>query len=52
MDYIHVIYGDTDSLCLAIAHESWPVKDKKLWDELCPHFFPSTNDYYDTKKML
>ncbi|KAA6402416.1 MAG: hypothetical protein EZS28_002062 [Streblomastix strix] len=30
MDYIHVIYGDTDSLCLAIAHESLPIKDKKL----------------------
>ncbi|KAA6359129.1 MAG: hypothetical protein EZS28_045344, partial [Streblomastix strix] len=52
MDYIHVIYGDTDSLCLAIAHESWPIKDKQLWDELYPHLFPSTNDYYDKKKIL
>ncbi|KAA6382652.1 MAG: hypothetical protein EZS28_021821 [Streblomastix strix] len=29
MNYVHVIYGDTDSLCLAVAHESWPIKDKK-----------------------
>ncbi|KAA6396273.1 MAG: hypothetical protein EZS28_008199 [Streblomastix strix] len=32
MDYIHAIYGNTDRLCLAIANESWPIKDKKLWD--------------------
>ncbi|KAA6362273.1 MAG: hypothetical protein EZS28_042200 [Streblomastix strix] len=54
MDYIHVIYGDTDSQCLAIAHESWPIKDKKLWDELYSQLFPSaSNDnYYDKKKIL
>ncbi|KAA6318225.1 MAG: hypothetical protein EZS28_054974, partial [Streblomastix strix] len=54
MDYIHVIYGDTDSLCLAIANESWPIKDKKLWDELYPQLFPSASNenYYDKKKIL
>ncbi|KAA6395329.1 MAG: hypothetical protein EZS28_009144 [Streblomastix strix] len=54
MDYIHVIYGDTDSLCLAIAHESWPIKDKKLRDQLYSQLFPSVSDdnYYDKKKML
>ncbi|KAA6378617.1 MAG: hypothetical protein EZS28_025855 [Streblomastix strix] len=64
MDYIHVIYGDTDSLCLAIAHESWPIKDKKLWDQLYSQLFPSSNNdtdsvinpdgsnYYDKKKIL
>ncbi|KAA6383873.1 MAG: hypothetical protein EZS28_020596, partial [Streblomastix strix] len=54
MDYIHVIYGDTDSLCLAIAHESWPIKDKKLWDELYSQLFPSASNenYYDKKKIL
>ncbi|KAA6395993.1 MAG: hypothetical protein EZS28_008484 [Streblomastix strix] len=54
MDYIHVIYGDTDSLCLAIAHESWPIKDKKLWDQLYSQLFFSASDdnYYDKKKIL
>ncbi|KAA6381874.1 MAG: hypothetical protein EZS28_022597, partial [Streblomastix strix] len=54
MDYIHVIYGDTDSLCLAIAHESWPIKDKKLWDQLYSQLFPSASDdnQYDKKKIL
>ncbi|KAA6375461.1 MAG: hypothetical protein EZS28_029013 [Streblomastix strix] len=54
MDYIHVIYGDTDSLSLAIAHESWPIKDKKLWDELYSQLFPSASNenYYDKKKIL
>ncbi|KAA6358654.1 MAG: hypothetical protein EZS28_045819, partial [Streblomastix strix] len=64
MDYIHVIYDDTDSLCLAIAHESWPIKDKKLWDQLYSQLFPSVSDdtdsvinpdgsnYYDKKKIL
>ncbi|KAA6358049.1 MAG: hypothetical protein EZS28_046424, partial [Streblomastix strix] len=54
MDYIHVIYGDTDSLCLAIAHESWPIKDKKIWDQLYSQLFPSASNenYYDKKKIL
>ncbi|KAA6361449.1 MAG: hypothetical protein EZS28_043024, partial [Streblomastix strix] len=54
MDYIHVIYGDTDSLCLAIAHESWPIKDKKLWNQLYSLLFPSASNenYYDKKKIL
>ncbi|KAA6392385.1 MAG: hypothetical protein EZS28_012087 [Streblomastix strix] len=54
MDYIHVIYGDTDSLRFAIAHESWPIKDKKLWDQLYSQLLPSTCDdnYYDKKKIL
>ncbi|KAA6383108.1 MAG: hypothetical protein EZS28_021367 [Streblomastix strix] len=54
MDYIHVIYGDTDSLCLAIAHESWPIKDKKQWDQLYFQLFPSASDdnYFDKKKIL
>ncbi|KAA6361742.1 MAG: hypothetical protein EZS28_042731 [Streblomastix strix] len=51
MDYINDIYGDTESLCLASASQDWPVKGKKLWEELHPHFFPSTNDYYDIKKI-
>ncbi|KAA6395106.1 MAG: hypothetical protein EZS28_009373 [Streblomastix strix] len=52
MNYIHVIYGNIDSLCLAIAHESWPVKDKQLWDKFYPHLFPASNDYNDKKKIL
>ncbi|KAA6379333.1 MAG: hypothetical protein EZS28_025139, partial [Streblomastix strix] len=42
------------SLCLAIAHVSWPIKDMKLLDELYPHFFPSASDdnYYDQKKIF
>jgi DNA polymerase elongation subunit (family B) len=28
MNKIHVIYGDTDSLYLAIADKNWPIKDK------------------------
>ncbi|KAA6372641.1 MAG: hypothetical protein EZS28_031832 [Streblomastix strix] len=54
MDYIHVIYGDTDSLCLAVAHESSPIKDKKFWDQLYSQLFSSANDdnYYDMKKMI
>ncbi|KAA6378895.1 MAG: hypothetical protein EZS28_025577, partial [Streblomastix strix] len=54
MDYIRVIYGDTDSLCLAIAHESWPIKDKKLWNELYSQLFlsASNENYYDKKKIL
>ncbi|KAA6384044.1 MAG: hypothetical protein EZS28_020428 [Streblomastix strix] len=54
MDYIHVIYGDTDSLCLAIAHESQPIKDKKMWNQLYSQLFPSAIDdnYYDKKKIL
>ncbi|KAA6384219.1 MAG: hypothetical protein EZS28_020254, partial [Streblomastix strix] len=52
MDYIQVIYRDNDSLCSAIAHESWPVKDKKLWDQLYPDFFPSMKDYFDIKMIL
>ncbi|KAA6404253.1 MAG: hypothetical protein EZS28_000211 [Streblomastix strix] len=46
--------NDTDSLCLAIIHESWPIKDKKLWDELYQQLFPSANNdnYYDKKKIL
>ncbi|KAA6399862.1 MAG: hypothetical protein EZS28_004617 [Streblomastix strix] len=54
MDYFYVIYGDTDSLCLAIAHRSWPIKNKKLWDKLYSQLFPSaSNDnYYDKKKIL
>ncbi|KAA6391272.1 MAG: hypothetical protein EZS28_013199 [Streblomastix strix] len=40
---------DNSSLCLAIANKSWPIKDKKLWDELYPHFFPSTTQ---AKKQL
>ncbi|KAA6384810.1 MAG: hypothetical protein EZS28_019663, partial [Streblomastix strix] len=54
MDYIHVIYGDTDSLYLAIGHESWSIKDKKLWDQLQFQLFPSAHDdnYYDKNKIL
>ncbi|KAA6370533.1 MAG: hypothetical protein EZS28_033940 [Streblomastix strix] len=54
MDYIHVINGDTDSLCLAIAHESWQMKEKKLWNQLYSQLFPYASDdnYYDKKKIL
>ncbi|KAA6391130.1 MAG: hypothetical protein EZS28_013344 [Streblomastix strix] len=54
MNYVHVIYGDIDSLCLAVAHESWPIKDKKQWDQLYYQQFPSASDdnYYDKKKIL
>ncbi|KAA6397269.1 MAG: hypothetical protein EZS28_007204 [Streblomastix strix] len=52
MCYIHVIYGDTDSLCLTRAKDDRPAKNKQLWDELYLQFFPSTNDYYDIKKKL
>ncbi|KAA6384721.1 MAG: hypothetical protein EZS28_019750 [Streblomastix strix] len=42
------------NLCLAIAHVSWPIKDKKLLDELYSQLFPSASNenYYDKKKIL
>ncbi|KAA6391753.1 MAG: hypothetical protein EZS28_012720 [Streblomastix strix] len=53
MDYIHVIYGDTDSLCLAIAEYNWSIKDMQLWDQLHPQLFPSaSNDNYHEKMKI
>ncbi|KAA6380725.1 MAG: hypothetical protein EZS28_023746, partial [Streblomastix strix] len=37
-----------------IAHENWPIKDKKLQDQLYSQLFPSAGDdiYYDKKNIL
>ncbi|KAA6373155.1 MAG: hypothetical protein EZS28_031320 [Streblomastix strix] len=52
MNKIHVIYGDTDSLCLGIADKNWPIKNQKLWNKLYPQFFPMSDQIDEKKKLL
>ncbi|KAA6359099.1 MAG: hypothetical protein EZS28_045374 [Streblomastix strix] len=52
MNKIHVIYGDTDSLCLAIADNNWPILNQKLWNKLYPQFFPMSDQIDEKKKLL
>ncbi|KAA6373280.1 MAG: hypothetical protein EZS28_031193, partial [Streblomastix strix] len=52
MNKIHVIYGDTDSLCLGIADNNWPIKNQKLWNKLYPQFFPMSDQIDEKKKLL